>query len=288
MQKDFRLPYWFQFAGILGEGSFGLVVLATDLRIKDASRNLVAVKLIPRGEHGITKYVEREVLVLRSLWHKHIVGFREACLSATHLCIVLNYVAGGTLLEFVKRNRCLPEALARWLFQQLITAVDYCHKVGVSNRDIKLEHLLLDDNTQPHPVVMLCDFGFAKQRGRHSAPKTALGTARYCAPEVLAAERSGLKYNGGLADMYSCGVCLFRMLFGLEVVVQWRTKGLEAQVADDSAMGQPMLGQRQGELAFPDSREHTDGPLGEISDECKDFLCRLLQRNPNHRMKTEM
>lgn len=104
MPADFRLPYWFQFVGILGKGTYGLVVRATDLRIKDQQKNSVAIKLIPRGDK-ITKYVEREVLLHRSLWHKHIVGFREACLSQTHLCIVLNYVAGGSVQSFVQSNR---------------------------------------------------------------------------------------------------------------------------------------------------------------------------------------
>lgn len=104
MPPEFRLPYWFQFVKVLGKGSYGLVVLATDLRIKDGTKNQVAIKLTPRGDK-INKYVEREVLLHRSLWHKHIVGFREACLSETHLCVVLNYVAGGSLQTFVQRNR---------------------------------------------------------------------------------------------------------------------------------------------------------------------------------------
>eukprot|EP00803_Ostreobium_quekettii_P011747 evm.model.scf_1388EXC.5 EVM.evm.TU.scf_1388EXC.5 scf_1388EXC:33160-40998(-) len=288
MQKDFRLPYWFQFVSILGDGAHGLVVEATDLRIKDPARNTVAIKLIPRGEATINKYVDREVLALRGLWHKHIVGFREACLSATHLCIVLNHVGGGTLQQFVHRNRCLPEALARWLFQQLITAVDYCHKQGITNRDIKLEHLLLDDPSQAYPIVVLCDFGFAKQLGRDSAPRTALGTSRYTAPEVMAAQRSGVTYNGGLADMYSCGVCLLKMLYGVGAVVRYLPRGEASPGANGSVFGQTPEQSQLEEIDFPEVREHTDGPLDDVSDDCKDFMRRLLQRDARLRMKTEM
>lgn len=61
--------------------------------------------------------------------HPHVIRFRECFLTTKHLAIVMEYVAGGNLHQLVNSWGGLPEALARWFFQQLIVALDYCHKV---------------------------------------------------------------------------------------------------------------------------------------------------------------
>lgn len=172
--------------------------------------------------------------------------------------------------------RCLPEALARWLFQQLITAVDYCHRVGVNNRDIKLENLLIDDPNQSYPVILLCDFGFAKHQFKDSQCKTAVGTPCYVAPEVMCAQMTNLKYDGSKADMWSSGICLYFMLYGIRREPVLKRKS-------NNGIGRP----GEVELEFPKEREWVDGPLEDISNDCKDFLNRILQNDARLRIKTE-
>jgi serine/threonine-protein kinase SRK2 len=59
---------------------------------------------------------------------------------------------------------------ARWFFQQLILAIDYCHRRGVANRDIKLENCLLqNEEGLPHPLLKMCDFGYSKADFRSAA-----------------------------------------------------------------------------------------------------------------------
>ena len=71
----------------------------------------------------------------------------------------------------------LQEAEARGIFQQLILAVDYCHRMGVANRDIKLENVLLGGDKK-NPVIKLTDFGFSKS-DLDSIPTTICGTPGY-------------------------------------------------------------------------------------------------------------
>ena len=65
---------------------------------------------------------------------------------------------------------------ARWFFQQLIVGLDYCHRMGVVNRDIKLENTLLD--ASPKPLVKITDFGYCKA-SNDSLPKSKVGTPGY-------------------------------------------------------------------------------------------------------------
>lgn len=92
-----------------------------------------------------------------------------------------------------------------------MVAVDYCHRMGVTNRDIKLENFLLDSS--PRPLLKLADFGFSKDAVQHSAPSTLVGTPAYLAPEVVL-NRPGQHYDGQHADVWSSGVALYVMATG--------------------------------------------------------------------------
>jgi serine/threonine-protein kinase SRK2 len=191
---------------VLNRGSFGIVLEAVDV----ASGDAVAVKLIERGA-AVTKYVVREVLNHASLAHPHVIDLRAVFLTSTHLGIALELAAGGDLFQLVARCRGLPEPDARWYFQQLALALDYCHRKGVANRDIKLENTLLADVHRP--LVKLADFGYSKHAHQQSAPGTRVGTPAYLAPEVVLAA-DGRTYDGRAADVWSLGVTLYVMLCG--------------------------------------------------------------------------
>lgn len=111
-------------------------------------------------------------------------------------------------------GRPLPEQLARLLFHQLVFAVRHMHKEMCSmHRDIKLENLLVENPNTPAPTVYLCDFSFAKTRGeRNEATVSVVGTANYFAPEILL-RRLPIRYDGMAADLWSCGVCLYVLLY---------------------------------------------------------------------------
>ncbi|CAI0553812.1 unnamed protein product [Linum tenue] len=122
----------------------------------------------------IDENVQREIINHRSLRHPNIVRFKEA----------------------------------RFFFQQLISGVSYCHAMQVCHRDLKLENTLLDGS--PAPRLKICDFGYSKSSVLHSQPKSTVGTPAYIAPEVLLRQ----EYDGKIADVWSCGVTLYVMLFG--------------------------------------------------------------------------
>jgi len=162
---------------------------------------------LERGDK-IDKNVEREILNHRTLVHRNIVGFRKVMLTDTHLCIVMEYAAGGELFDRIAAATRFSEEEARYYFQQLVLGVAYCHNSGVCHRDLKLENTLLDGSAQP--VVKICDFGYSKSVLLQSAPKSTVGTPAYIAPEVLQRKQ----YSGETADVWSMGVTLYVMLVG--------------------------------------------------------------------------
>ncbi|DBA77617.1 TPA: hypothetical protein ACH3X1_009416 [Trebouxia sp. C0004] len=158
--------------------------------------------------------IRREILHQSCLEHPFIIPIKEVFLTKEHLAIAMEYAPGGDLYQHMiaRKPLCrLPEDEARWIFQQLLIGLDYCHKKGVANRDLKLENLLLDrKDTGSRPLVKICDFGYSKH-DVNSPAKTVVGTPVYMAPEIILAAKH---YDAKKADLWSCGVILFVLLYG--------------------------------------------------------------------------
>eukprot|EP01026_Neomeris_dumetosa_P070083 TRINITY_DN6962_c0_g1_i13.p1 TRINITY_DN6962_c0_g1~~TRINITY_DN6962_c0_g1_i13.p1 ORF type:complete len:355 (+),score=46.64 TRINITY_DN6962_c0_g1_i13:115-1179(+) len=208
----------------IGNGGNGTVVKATDLK----NKQMVAIKFLerrhlfcnPRAVEENMKRLQREIIHHRLLTgHPNIIDFHEVFLTKSYLCIVMEYAEGGDLFGVVESCRntgiLLSEDEARYLFQQLIFAVNWSHKQKVVNRDIKLENALLAQQADGTWVVKLCDFGYSKHLTLNSKPRNCVGSLPYMCPEVLTAnDFPEYDYDAKKAEVWSCGVCLFALLFG--------------------------------------------------------------------------
>lgn len=250
----------------LSSGSFGFVQLARNTETNE----LVAIKFIERGDR-VNRYVEAEILNHRSLRHPHVIEFKEVFVTSEYICIAMEFASGGSLFTYVQRAVRLKEAAARWFFQQLIIGLDYCHRKGVVNRDIKLENTLLQMVAGlPLPLLKICDFGYSKAH-HMSAPKSKVGTLAYMAPEIIKATGN---YDGKLADIWSCGVMLYVMLFG-QYPFETQVPGAPKMEAD----------RRIRSMMDRIVNMQWSIPAGvEISPECRDLLSRMLVRDPDERI----
>lgn len=109
--------------------------------------------------------LKRDVCVCcRKLFHPHIIQFRSLIPTEHYLCLVMEYANAGDLFKFAKHTRGLPEAAARFIFQQLVLVLDYCHddQIKMFIRDVKPSNLLLVWNSNGMPLVKLTDFNLAK------------------------------------------------------------------------------------------------------------------------------
>ena len=119
--------------------------------------------------------------------------------------MVLEY-AGSELFNYIVEHGKMQEDKARVFFQQIVCAVEYCHRHKIVHRDLKPENLLLDE--QLH--VKIADFGLSNIMTDGNFLKTSCGSPNYAAPEVI----SGKLYAGPEVDVWSCGVILYVLLAG--------------------------------------------------------------------------
>ncbi|XP_020267170.1 CBL-interacting protein kinase 2-like [Asparagus officinalis] len=192
---------------LLGQGTFAKVYHAKNLKTSQS----VAIKVIDKEKVfkvGLIDQIKREISVMRLVRHPHIVQLYEVMASKKKIYFVLEYVRGGELFNKVAKGK-LKGDIARKYFQQLISAVDFCHSRGVYHRDLKPENLLLDDNGN----LKVSDFGLsalAESKRQDGLLHTTCGTPAYVAPEVI--NRKG--YDGTKSDIWSCGVILFVLMAG--------------------------------------------------------------------------
>ncbi|KAL9275965.1 CBL-interacting serine/threonine-protein kinase 5-like protein [Drosera capensis] len=197
----------YEMGRLLGKGTFAKVYHAKNIF---ANEN-VAIKVLEKEQvrkARMIDQIQREISVMRLVRHPNIVQLKEVLATRSRIFFVMEYVRGGELFAKILKGK-LREEIAKKYFQQLISAVDFCHSRGVYHRDLKPENLLLDDEGN----LKVSDFGLSAlpEQHRHDGLLyTQCGTPAYVAPEVL--RRKG--YDGAKADIWSCGVILYVLLAG--------------------------------------------------------------------------
>ncbi|XAR66770.1 Non-specific serine/threonine protein kinase [Bertholletia excelsa] len=197
----------YELGRMLGHGTFAKVYVARNLQ----TGKTLAMKVVGKEKVikvGMMEQVKREISVMKMVKHPNIVELHEVMASKTKIYFAMELVRGGELFSKIAKGR-LSEDVARQYFQQLISAVDFCHSRGVYHRDLKPENLLLDDDGN----LKVTDFGlsaFSDHLRQDGLLHTTCGTPAYVAPEVIG--KKG--YDGSMADIWSCGVILYVLLAG--------------------------------------------------------------------------
>lgn len=125
--------------------------------------------------------------------------------TKTDIVMVLEYAERELFDYLVRKGKCNDDE-ARKFFQQIICAVEYCHRHKIVHRDLKPENLLIDSQKN----VKIADFGLSNIMTDGNFLKTSCGSPNYAAPEVI----SGKLYAGPEVDVWSCGVILYVLLVG--------------------------------------------------------------------------
>ncbi|XP_076024711.1 serine/threonine-protein kinase Chk1 [Genypterus blacodes] len=190
----------------LGEGAYGEVRLLVNRQTEEA----VAVKVIDTSQaKECAENVKKEVCIHKMLNHCNIVRFFGHRKEGVTMYLFLEYCTGGELFDRIEPDVGMAEKDAHRFFQQLISAVEYLHGIGITHRDIKPENILLDDKDN----LKLSDFGLATMfrfKGRERHLSRLCGTLPYVAPELL----GQTEFKAQPADVWACGIVLTAMLAG--------------------------------------------------------------------------
>jgi len=194
----------FRLGKTIGVGSFGKVKIAEHV----ITGHKVAVKILNRKKIKSLRMdlkIRREITNMKLFRHPHIVRLYDVIETPTDIFMILEYVPGGELFDYIVSHGKLSEDDARRFFQQIISGVEYCHNHMVVHRDLKPENLLIDVKNQS---VKIADFGLSTMMHDGDFLKTSCGSPNYAAPEVI----SGKLYAGPEVDVWSCGVILYTLL----------------------------------------------------------------------------
>ena len=203
MQKEKIGPY--KIIKKAGEGAFGIVWLTENSKdkkeyaIKEISKRRMTKKLMEN--------LVREVHISFNLRHKNIIRCHNTLESKNNYYIIFEYCAGGDLEKLMKVKKRLELNDAIYLMRQIRDAYRYLLSQNILHRDIKLENILLEDETSM--TVKLSDFGCSKV---DPIGTTICGTPKYMALEVMENDNN---YNYK-ADLWSLGLCFWELIFGLE------------------------------------------------------------------------
>ncbi|KAJ3437878.1 protein kinase [Anaeramoeba flamelloides] len=190
----------------IGEGSFSKVKWA----INPNTKKEVAVKIISKTNLVIDQKnmdrVRTEIAIQKLIDHPNIIKIYDVYETEKHLFLILEYVSGGELFEYILESGRVESNQSRKFFQQIIYGLEQIHSFSISHRDLKPENLLLDEDNN----IKIADFGLAKMIKSDGLLETACGSPHYVSPEVI----RGKGYDGKKSDIWSCGVILYALLCG--------------------------------------------------------------------------
>ncbi len=190
----------------LGEGSFATVYEAKN-RFTGAA---CAMKIIKK-KFSCSTEEEREILneinILRTMDHPNILKIFEFYSNEREYTLVTELCSMGELFDEIVNKGPFDEKYSAYILYQILSAVNYCHKMHIIHRDLKPENILIvDKNKEGYITVKVCDFGTSKIFETGAVEQHVVGSSYYIAPEVL-----NKNYNEK-CDVWSCGVIMYILL----------------------------------------------------------------------------
>ncbi|KAI5466139.1 kinase-like domain-containing protein [Mariannaea sp. PMI_226] len=250
-------PTDFDILKLIGKGTFGQVY---QVRKKDTQRiyamKVLQKKVIVQKKEVAHTVGERNILVRTAMSDSpFIVGLKFSFQTPSELYLVTDYMSGGELFWHLQKEGRFDEKRAKFYIAELILAIQHLHNNDIVYRDLKPENILLDANGH----IALCDFGLSKANlTKNDTTNTFCGTTEYLAPEVLLDESGYTK----MVDFWSLGVLVFEMCCGWSPFYAEDTQQMYKNIAF-------------GKVRFPRDT---------LSQEGRNFVKGLLNRNPKHRL----
>lgn len=237
----------------LGKGKFGNVYLGRE----KTSKFVVALKVLFKSQlkqNGVEHQLKREIEIQSHLRHPNILRLYGYFYDESRVYLVLEYAPGGELYKLLQQCKRFDEKTAANYMAKIGSALKYCHSKNIIHRDIKPENLLMGQNAE----LKIADFGWSVH-APSSRRTTLCGTLDYLAPEMLENKMYDEK-----VDLWCLGILCYEFLVGkppFEAESMQTTYSLIRRVA----------------VQFPSY----------ISSGARDFISRLLKKEPAERMSVD-
>jgi len=244
----------------LGEGAFSVVKEGQHRQTHES----FAIKIVTKAKLSKEDEValKDEIDVLKDMKHEHIIRLYDVFEEPQHYYMVTEKMTGGELFDRIVQKSYYNEREARDTCLILFSAIHHCHKMKVAHRDLKPENLLLTSENDDS-AIKIADFGFAKRVKQPKSLTTQCGTPGYVASEIL----EGKPYDTQ-ADMWSIGVIVYILLGGYPPFIESNQRTLFRKI-------------RKGQYEFHEEY------WGQVSDDAKDLIRKLLVVNPDDRLDAE-
>ena len=206
INKGYLLGDRYRIIDTLGEGGMANVYLAEDIILQ----RKVAVKILRldlQKEPQTLARFQREALATSELSHPNIVMVLDVGTDHGLPYMVMEYVDGPDLKEYIRTNSPLNLGNIIKFMDQILSAMSLAHKHNVIHRDLKPQNILMDK----HGNIKIADFGIAVALNQNSVTQTnsAIGSVHYMSPEQT---RGGLVTKQ--SDIYSLGIILYELITG--------------------------------------------------------------------------
>jgi len=247
----------------IGKGAFSTVYEGT----QKSTKLSFAIKAINK-KFIKQKLLEREIEIMTKLHHSNILHCEEIFETETFIYLILEMIKGGELYDKIVDEGEYSEEETKLIVLQILDAVEYLHQNGIAHRDLKPENILCVSKTDSraifrHEQIKVADFGLSKMFNTGDDLISQCGSPTYVAPEVLLAK----PYTAAV-DMWALGVVTFVILTGCFPFFE--------EGHNYSLLYQKII---NVEYTFPDE------PM--LSKEAKDFIKRLLVKDPAARLTPE-
>ena len=264
---------FYLYGRLIGQGAFGKVNIGLNI----LTGRVVAIKsfnkksLSANGDN--MKKILSETDLMKKLNHPNVTKILEMFEDDGYILIAMEYINGGNLFSFVKKRRKLSEKTAKFLFRQIILGIKHIHSKKIVHRDIKLENILIDLNNN----IKICDFGIGRiLKNEKQMLYDKCGTPMYMAPEILLSSKTK-GYEGFPVDIWSSGISLYIMLSG---TLPFNLKNKESSDMSNESNNNNI------ELQYSIINKEPK-KIEKISDEARDLLKGLLNKNPKKRLTIE-